>query len=1104
MENGTNPADAEIPRVLNEITSAFAFDTPKTPQQRAHSSMDAPSFSSFAPSFSSFPDFEQGSSKHVPPSKSSEHPEDNADEKRRKHRSSKKEKDKKRKKARNKGGEVDDEKSRGNARRDAVPFNDDRESRPYALDDRQSRPVFYTDRKGDPLNVRFGGLYAKEVPKYQLVAWGRKILGLDGSWTVVHRGGGGLEVGIGGRRKTPSITDSSSRVLLNAPPTRRLIPSSADASRYQESDGFIKLPSAKDRHGDQSYRSIERSKDDADSDFDSSSATSGLDLSEEDEIEGLTLTSFQEKTRSLEQRLTADPTSTSNWLSLLSHSLSQIPSTSRSSTKTRADITHSIVSRALTSLPKNVPAHKLRLIYLQAGEEIWEAPKLRDEWEKALKEGNADVKMAWLDWRTRMGGRALDDVLDDALRTLQLSTSELERLRIFWRTAVTLRQAGYIERAMAMFQVQAELIFNMPSPILRSSFEEQLDALEEYWESEAPRIGESGGNGWAAWVAAGKPEHFADAAHPSQESLSNTADPYTSWACQEVQSDRMLQPPSRSTEPAADEDPFSTVLFSDVRPFLSTFLSVRGKSGFRLVWLSFLGLHVPGLETLLSSSETTDDRWCEIHLSSTPYLASIYPPAPEQRRITGSSYAGVLIGQQEEYASGFGPVKTWGYRAVGPMDVFGDTNWGMWTREDVQGVNVEFIRRVFERCQLDTKGDDAEWDVLNLTFEAVLSVKGALKVSRGLLANARESVAHWSAHARLERLRGRLDDARKIYRTVTSTPSSSENKLSLGPLWYDWADMEWLDGQSDAAIQVIFRAAGLDATTGLGVAILRAKRILDDTARTIPGTLWKVQESWLRLAALLELLTSASSADCPAFLSAPIKQGSIADESAAVSSLTMLYHHVLTLRGAAKPTVLRERLDQALVVYPNNTAILGMFLEAQKGQGVWGRVRELLEVGTEDSGEQPKNVARRVADVWVAGWEKGRWDWEIERTRGGLAAAVESERTRGSPILWRLYIELEIRAGQLRRAKDLLFRALGQCPFVKELYLLAFDALRSVFTARELNALAESMAERGLRMRKGLDDAVAGWTEDKEEEESSGEEDEIEADAREQQRLRPY
>ena len=29
--------------------------------------------------------------------------------------------------------------------------------------------VYFTDRKGDPLNVRYGGLYAGDVPKYRLV-----------------------------------------------------------------------------------------------------------------------------------------------------------------------------------------------------------------------------------------------------------------------------------------------------------------------------------------------------------------------------------------------------------------------------------------------------------------------------------------------------------------------------------------------------------------------------------------------------------------------------------------------------------------------------------------------------------------------------------------------------------------------------------------------------------------------------------------------------------------------------------------------------------------------------------------------------------------------
>jgi hypothetical protein len=39
--------------------------------------------------------------------------------------------------------------------------------------------------------------------------------------------------------------------------------------------------------------------------------------------------------------------------------------------------------------------------------------------------------------------------------------------------------------------------------------------------------------------------------------------------------------------------------------------------------------------------------------------------------------------------------------------------------------------------------------------------------------------------------------------------------------------------------------------------------------------------------------------------------------------------------------------------------------------------------------------------------------------------------TRGSPVLWRLLLELEIRAGDLDRAKNILLQAIGACPLVK-------------------------------------------------------------------------
>ena len=78
-----------------------------------------------------------------------------------------------------------------------------------------------------------------------------------------------------------------------------------------------------------------------------------------------------------------------------------------------------------------------------------------------------------------------------------------------------------------------------------------------------------------------------------------------------------------------------------------------------------------------------------------------------------------------------------------------------------------------------------------------------------------------------------------------------------------------------------------------------------------------------------------------------------------------------------------------------------------------------------------------------------------------------------------------------------------------DLYLVAFGPLRSVFTPRELNELADTMAERGIRMRQGLDEALVGWADPASRRQAMDSDDddtvdEIEYNARELRRLRPY
>ena len=79
-----------------------------------------------------------------------------------------------------------------------------------------------------------------------------------------------------------------------------------------------------------------------------------------------------------------------------------------------------------------------------------------------------------------------------------------------------------------------------------------------------------------------------------------------------------------------------------------------------------------------------------------------------------------------------------------------------------------------------------------------------------------------------------------------------------------------------------------------------------------------------------------------------------------------------------------------------------------------------------------------------------------------LTCQLTTRRTKGCAMLWRLFIELELRSGDFQSAKRLLYRAVRECPFAKgearrrhiptpplifwlsdlELYMMAFDALR--------------------------------------------------------------
>jgi hypothetical protein len=238
----------------------------------------------------------------------------------------------------------------------------------------------------------------------------------------------------------PSLTHPSSSALLAAP-SRRLV-ASADNNGYREVDGFLRLTSRASQNSDPVFGPISRG--DANSDSELSASDAERESSDDDHPP--TLTSHQLAIKTLEESLTADPSSVQTWLSLVAQSLSVVPLTSKNANKTRSEITLSILSRARAAHPSNPRSPTLSLRYLRAAEELWHQTKLMAEWEGALKLGGIGIWMEWLEWRIRTSVGGIDQVVWDATRALKAlgnsEDGELDRLRIVWRVAVAFQEAG--------------------------------------------------------------------------------------------------------------------------------------------------------------------------------------------------------------------------------------------------------------------------------------------------------------------------------------------------------------------------------------------------------------------------------------------------------------------------------------------------------------------------------------------------------------------------------------------------------------------------------------------------------------------------------------
>ncbi|KAF9991805.1 hypothetical protein BGZ79_003952, partial [Entomortierella chlamydospora] len=203
-----------------------------------------------------------------------------------------------------------------------------------------------------------------------------------------------------------------------------------------------------------------------------------------------------------------------------------------------------------------------------------------------------------------------------------------------------------------------------------------------------------------------------------------------------------------------------------------------------------------------------------------------------------------------------------------------------------------------------------------------------------------------------------------------------------------------------------------------------------------------------------------------------------------------------------QPRDLRRVVQAGLERFPNCAILQSLFFWTEAKQRLHGRVRTwaneqiMRSQGARrggSSGFSGGPLASR-ASMWIFGLFYELWNQEPynpHMVRSILESALETSKSSSfssSPVLWFIYIELELRESARERGsilsntkdkgskpsdvesstrvKQLLLRALNDCPWCKDLYLIAFEPrMRGLFSLDELDQLYQTMLEKEIRVR---------------------------------------
>lgn len=717
-----------------------------------------------------------------------------------------------------------------------------------------------------------------------------------------------------------------------------------------------------------------------------------------------------------------------------------------------ADVRIAIYEKAIAAVDKNSPDYyRLWSGYMDDGSRIWEPKKVDAKWKQAVEA---------TDNRTELWLRRLDFVqfniamfsfekckqlYNEALTYVTSSSPDVassDYLHIFLRLTVLFRQAGYHEMGEALWQALLEL--RLASPVGIPDDETPIvDAFGQFWESEAPRIGEPGAKGWNGFLSQVKTPATETAIAGQEVPKVAHIKSVRELAVKEGEAARLLQHPGRTLDDVGSEDLFHTVLFADIEPFLQPMLR-RGLHVLDVVqaYLCFLGL--PPLA--IKGSERVRRFWLD------PFLQSHGPAKHGMKAIAFSLRLATTAVLFNDAFTG---------------RVLADPTWVLRTLECILGSPA---------LELMEHGYIAEYYLaLHLHYDP----ENVSKAARRLLKKHSSSLQLYNAYGLVQHNLGEPVAAQHVWSTALNMGGPSHGSVRVS-LWHSWIWSLMQDKPTeDRASQVMLTVGdeNIAQISGMGSSLTRTLRrtryLSEGRNAAILSRNETLAAQFCELIALTEYIETghdiegavASYARSMEGIHSSMPEGRLAVEMLHQSRAQLMRHH-MKRKPAYNPSVFRDLAMESIHEFPRNDMFMDLFIENEARFNIDDRVRSLLIDLVEDEGDS--SIINIYQHILFEKDRAARRNISQEAVRAAFQRGVSTSIGSMCESLWTEYVMLELKLGGSKSAKTVFYQGLSHLAGCKWYILLGVSNLS--LSPEEQQGLLNMIDEKELRMHTDLDE----------------------------------